>query len=84
MKVIWEHARRNFALRAEGELSIVCPIADGSGVSGIGIFNADVEATKRIMDEDPAVKSGHISVRGTSLPELSGGQPAWMKRGERR
>jgi hypothetical protein len=76
MKVIWEHARRNFALRAEGELSIVCPIADGSGVSGIGIFNADVETTKRIMDEDPAVKAGIFlyevhpcrSFPGDSLP----------------
>ena len=58
MQVIWEHARRNFALRAEGLLSIVCPISDGSGVSGIGIFNTDVEATKKIMDEDPAVKAG--------------------------
>jgi hypothetical protein len=58
MQLIWEHGRRNFALRAEGLLSIVCPIADGSGISGIGIFNADVEATKRIMDEDPAVKAG--------------------------
>jgi hypothetical protein len=26
-KVIWEHARRNFALRAEGLLPIVCPSA---------------------------------------------------------
>lgn len=58
MKVIWEHARRNFALRAEGILSIVCPISDASGISGIGIFNTDVEATKKIMDEDPAVKAG--------------------------
>jgi hypothetical protein len=35
-KVIWEHGRRNFALREEGVLSIVCPISDGSDVSGVG------------------------------------------------
>jgi hypothetical protein len=58
MQLVWEHARRNFALRAEGVLSIVCPIADGTGVSGIGIFNCDIEATRIIMDEDPAVKAG--------------------------
>ena len=57
-KIIWEHVRRNFALRTEGMLSIVCPISDGSDVTGIGIFNADVEEVKKIMDEDPAVKAG--------------------------
>jgi hypothetical protein len=57
-KIIWEHGRRNFALRAEGVLSIVCPISDGSNVSGIGIFNAPVEEVKKIMDEDPAVQAG--------------------------
>ncbi len=56
-KIIWEHGRRNFELRAEGMLSIVCPISDGSDVSGVGIFNAPVEEVKKIMDEDPAVKA---------------------------
>jgi hypothetical protein len=54
-KIIWEHGRRNFALRADGILSIVCPVIDGSDVRGVGIFNTNVEETKRIMDEDPAV-----------------------------
>ena len=57
-KIIWEHGRRNFALRADGVLSLVCPISDGSDVSGIGIFNAPAEEVKKIMDEDPAVKAG--------------------------
>lgn len=57
-KVIWEHARRNFMLRADGKLSIVCPISDGSDVSGIGIFNAGIDEVKRIMDEDPGVREG--------------------------
>jgi hypothetical protein len=57
-KIIWEHGRRNFELRADGVLSIVCPISDGSDVSGVGIFNAPVEEVKKIMDEDPAVKAG--------------------------
>jgi hypothetical protein len=76
-KIIWEHGRRNFALRAEGLLSIVCPVADGSNVSGIGIFNASIEEVKQIMDEDPGVKAGvfvyeiHIcrSFPGDSLPK---------------
>lgn len=57
-KVLWEHGRRNFALRADGVLSIVCPVADGSDISGIGIFNATADETKAIMDEDPGVKAG--------------------------
>jgi hypothetical protein len=57
-KLIWEHGRRNFRLRSQGVLPIVCPIADGSVVSGVGIFNASVEETRKIMDEDPAVQQG--------------------------
>ena len=57
-KIIWEHGRRNFALREAGLLSIVCPIADGTNVAGVGIFNANVEEVKKIMDEDPAVLAG--------------------------
>ncbi len=41
--VIWEHGRRNFGLRADGVLPIVCPVNDG---------------TKKIMDDDPGVKAG--------------------------
>jgi len=57
-RIIWEHGRRNFALREEGILPIVCPVADGSEVSGVGIFATGVEETRRIMDEDPGVKAG--------------------------
>jgi hypothetical protein len=57
-KIIWEHGRRNFALRAEGILSLVCPVTDGSDISGIGIFNAPLEEVQAIMEEDPGVKTG--------------------------
>ncbi|MCL5029174.1 MAG: hypothetical protein M1480_09160, partial [Bacteroidetes bacterium] len=57
-KIIWEHGRRNFSLRADGLLPIVCPIIDGSNISGIGIFNATLDETKAIMDEDPGIKAG--------------------------
>jgi hypothetical protein len=56
--IVWEHGRRNFVLRAEGRLSIVCPISANSQVSGLCIFNTNVEETKKIMDEDPSVKAG--------------------------
>lgn len=57
-KIIWEHGRRNFELRADGVLPIVCPVIDGSEIKGFGIFNAPVEAVQKIMDEDPGVKAG--------------------------
>lgn len=56
--IVWEHGRRNFELRAEGVLAIVCPITDGSGLAGLGIFNASLERTREIMDGDPAVQAG--------------------------
>jgi hypothetical protein len=76
-QITWEHGRRNFALRADGLLSIVCPVMDESEVKGIGIFNADQAATKKIMDEDPGVKEGVFvyevhpcrSFPGDSLPK---------------
>ena len=57
-QIIWEHARRNFELRAEGKLAIVAPMLDGGEIQGIYIFAVTVEETKAIMDGDPAVKAG--------------------------
>jgi hypothetical protein len=76
-QIIWEHGRRNFSLRADGILSIVCPVSDNSDVKGIGIFTSDPEQTKKIMDEDPGVKAGIFtyeihptrSFPGDSLPK---------------
>lgn len=55
--IIWEHGKRNYALREAGLLRVVCPIADGSGVAGIGLFDASPEDVDRIMSGDPAVKA---------------------------
>ena len=56
--ILWEHARRNFALRAEGSLNIVAPVAGENNIAGLALFNKDAKAVKTIMDEDPAVKEG--------------------------
>ncbi len=76
-KIVWEHGRRNFALRAEGILAIVCPVNDGSDVTGVGIFNTSADETRRIMDDDPGVKAELFvyevhpcrSFPGDSLPQ---------------
>lgn len=56
--IVWEHGRRNFQLISEGKLLIVCPVNDGTDVSGIGIFSCSVEETTEMMKQDPAVQAG--------------------------
>jgi hypothetical protein len=76
-KIVWEHGRRNFVLRAEGVLSIVCPVVDNGEVRGLGIFNGTVEEIRKVMDDDPGVKAGVFvyeihpcrSFPGDRLPE---------------
>lgn len=58
MAVIWEHGRRNHALRAAGILPIVCPTPGDSELAGVGIFDAEPDEAARIMDQDPAVQAG--------------------------
>jgi hypothetical protein len=57
-KITWEHGRRNFGLRADGMLPIVCPVRDETDVAGVGVFTTTVEETKKIMDDDPGAKAG--------------------------
>ena len=75
-QIIWEHGRRNFLLQEEGLLPIVCPVNDGTDVAGVGLFTTDIEHTKLILEDDPAIKAGTliyeihptISFPGSSLP----------------
>jgi len=74
--IIREHGRRNFALRAAGLLSIVCPIMDGTEWAGIGVFSAEPAEVEQIMTGDPAVVADVLrfevhaarSFPGDSLP----------------
>ena len=59
--VVWEHGRRNFGLRADRVLNIVCPVMDDSEVCGIGILDADLATARGLMDDDPGVKAGVFS-----------------------
>ena len=56
--IIREHARRNFQLRADGLLSIVCPVRDDTELCGVGIFDAAPERARELMEADPAVAAG--------------------------
>jgi YCII-related domain-containing protein len=73
---VWEHARRNFEMRADGVLAIVCPITDDGDWRGIGIFDAPPDEVAALMDGDPGVQTGVFeyevhpvrSFPGDSLP----------------
>ena len=74
--IIWEHGRRNFALRAAGQLVVVVPLASETEMAGIGLFTTSVEETRELMLEDPAIKAGWLTFEvyagrgfpGDSLP----------------
>ena len=59
--IIWEHGRRNMALAAAGILAVVLPVTDSTEVAGIGVFAADPDETREIMDDDPGVRAGIFS-----------------------
>jgi len=74
--IIWEHGRRNYALRAAALMPIVCPVTDRGEVAGFCIFDAPADEVWRIMDTDPGVMAGIFtyevhnirSFPGDSLP----------------
>jgi hypothetical protein len=57
-KIIWAHGKRNYALCTAGLMPVVCPIGDGSGVTGISIIDASPEDVDQIMSNDPGVRAG--------------------------
>jgi hypothetical protein len=57
-EIVWEHGRRNFALRADGVLAIVARVLDDGPWCGVGIFDASEEAVVELMDDDPGVRAG--------------------------
>jgi len=59
--IVREHGRRNMALQESGLLNIVCPVADGGDLAGIGVFAADIDQVRDIYDADPGVQAGIFS-----------------------
>jgi hypothetical protein len=70
--IIWEHGRRNFALRAAGLLRIVCPIRDDTDVAGIDVFAADPATVESIMRGDPAIAAGVLTYQVHSSRSFPG------------
>ena len=74
-KIIWEHGRRNFELRAKGIMPLVGPLA-APPIVGISVFATSPDETRALMADDPAVKAGLFEIEiaewrsfpGDSLP----------------
>ena len=73
-RIIWEHGRRNFELRARGVLAIVCPVVDESNLSGVCIFTTNSEETRKIMNGDPGVEAGIFTYEIHSTKTFPGGR----------
>jgi|SRR5437660_5237429 len=56
--IIMAHGKRNVALMKAGLMPIVCPVGDGGGITGIGVFDTSPEDAERIMADDPGVRAG--------------------------
>lgn len=56
--IVWEHGRRNFSLRNDGIMPIVCPVLDDTELCGAAIFDTTVEQATEIMQDDPGVRAG--------------------------
>jgi hypothetical protein len=85
----WGHGKRNYALYLAGLKRIICPIGDGSGTTGVSIFDADPDEVDQIMRQDPCVKAGLFTYElhaTQTFPESTlagvspagGGQPQLM------
>jgi YCII-related domain-containing protein len=56
--IIWEHGRRNHALRLDKVLAIVGPTPDEAPLSGLYVFTKTIDEVTELMREDPAVQAG--------------------------
>jgi len=60
-QIIWEHGRRNLQLRKDGIVNLIIALRDEWDIEGLDVFNKDVGETRRIMEEDPAVRAGVLT-----------------------
>ena len=81
--IVWEHGRRNFSLRADGDLAVVLPVTSEPGdLAGIGIFTGMPEEVALLMDADPGVVAGIFTYEIVSVRGFPGdGLPARADRG---
>jgi bacterioferritin-associated ferredoxin len=70
-----EHQRRMVSLRAEGTITVLCPV-QSEGLCGVAIMTQILEQARQNMAADPCVQAGMMTVEvllcvgfpGDSLP----------------
>src|SRR5581483_10640585 len=77
--IIWEHGRRNFELRAQNLLCVVCPMTDDGDIRGIGIFACDADKTCELMESDPAVRANVLTFLETRFSERSSSSAGFLE-----
>ncbi|WP_432838679.1 hypothetical protein [Dactylosporangium sp. CA-092794] len=70
--IVWEHGRRNFGLRADGLLNIVCPVMDDSDVCGIGVYDLPFDEAVELAGRDPGVVAGVFTFRAHPVRSFPG------------
>lgn len=71
--IVYQHGMRNARLHLDGTLPIVCPTADASDFSGLGVFDGTPDQVTSIMDADPAVQAGVLTYELHPVLGLLGG-----------
>lgn len=56
--LIWEHGRRNIAMREAGILVITLPVPDSEEFAGVGVYTSDTSTVRKILEADPAIVNG--------------------------
>jgi hypothetical protein len=56
--IVWEHGRRNLALRSDGTMALVGPVYGDSDVVGMCVLASTVDEAREVIAGDPAVQAG--------------------------
>ncbi|HYB38116.1 MAG TPA: hypothetical protein VEF72_21870 [Mycobacterium sp.] len=56
--IVWEQLRRTLGLRDDGVVAVMLLVTDASEIYGIRVFDATVEDTTALMNDDPGVAAG--------------------------
>jgi hypothetical protein len=60
--IIWEHGRRNIAMRAAGRLLVALRVDDPE-VAGIGVYACEPDEVEQLLADDPALRAGVLRHR---------------------
>lgn len=81
--LIWEHGRRNIAMREAGMLVVTLPVPDSEEFAGVGVYTSDAATVREILVGDPAIAAGVLEFElldaqgfpGDALPDPTVTEP---------